>query len=131
MDTDHAADHEAPNRVDETAVALLLRSPHLEVGQIMELMDIGDREFRDMASRNGDIAQRLEERRLGTLRPIKSEPRRCKSCREWFVPYGHDRYCFRCLQTHGAVPENAPCSATCDEMNPGTSRAAVVKHQRS
>ena len=93
MDTDHAADHEAPNRVDETAVALLLRSPHLEVGQIMELMDIGDREFRDMASRNGDIAQRLEERRLGTLRPIKSEPRRCKSCREWFVPYGHDRYC--------------------------------------
>ena len=93
MDTDHAADHETPDRVEETAIALLLRSPHLEVGQIMELMDIGDREFRDMASRNGDIAQRLEERRLGTLRPIDSEPRCCKSCREWFVPYGHDRYC--------------------------------------
>ncbi len=93
MDTDHAADHETPDRVEETAIALLLRSPHLEVGQIMELMDIGDREFRDMASRNGDIAQRLEERRLGTLRPIDSEPRRCRSCREWFVPYGHDRYC--------------------------------------
>ena len=112
MDTDHAADHEAHNRVDETAVALLLRSPHLEVGQIMELMDIGDREFRDMASRNGDIAQRLEERRLGTLRPIKSEPRRCKSCREWFLPYGHDRYCSdackrtaQCQKPHRAAPQ--------------------------
>ena len=93
MDTDHAADHETRDGVDEAAIALLLRSPHLEVGQIMELMDIGDREFRDMASRNGDIAQRLEERRLGTLRPIDSEPKCCKSCREWFVPYGHDRYC--------------------------------------
>lgn len=92
MDTDHA-DHDTPNRIEETAIALLLRSPHLDVGQIMELMDIGDREFRDMASRNGEIAQRLEQRRLGKLQPIKSEPRRCKSCNEWFLPYGSDRHC--------------------------------------
>ncbi len=79
--------------VDEAAVALLLRSPHLEIGQIMELMDIGDREFRDMADRNHDIAERLEERRIGALQPLKSAPKRCKSCNEWFLPYGSDRFC--------------------------------------
>jgi len=79
--------------MEETAVALLLRSPHLEVGQIMELMDIGDREFRDMVCRNSDIARLLEERRAGALRPIKAEPRRCRSCNEWFQPYGSDRFC--------------------------------------
>ena len=92
MDQDHA-NTDSPGSVEEAAVALLLRSPHLEIGQIMELMDIGDREFRDMAGRNGAIAQRLQERRHGTLRPLNSEPRRCKSCNEWFLPYGSDRYC--------------------------------------
>ncbi len=80
-------------RNDETAVALLLRSPHLDVGQIMELMDIGDREFREMVGRNETIARRLEERRLGTLREPKSDPRPCKACGEWFLPYGSDRFC--------------------------------------
>ena len=84
--------------VDEAAVALLLRSPHLEIGQIMELMDIGDREFRDMADRNHDIAERLEERRIGALQPLKSAPKRCKSCNEWFLPLRFRPLLLRCLQ---------------------------------
>ena len=91
MDRNHTDGESA--RTDETAVALLLRSTRLEIGQIMELMDIGDREFREMACRNQTIARRLEERRLGTLRELKSEPRACKACGEWFLPYGSDRYC--------------------------------------
>ncbi len=41
--------------IEENAVALLLRSPRLDVGTIMDLLDLGDREFREMTTRNPQI----------------------------------------------------------------------------
>lgn len=80
---------------------LLLRSPRLDIGQIMELLDIGDREFRDFARSNPKIADLLERRRLGTLEPPAVEPRQCGSCEEWFLPYASDRYCSdACKRAH-------------------------------
>jgi len=38
--------------IEENAVALLLRSPRLDVGTIMDVLDLGDREFREMMLRN-------------------------------------------------------------------------------
>ena len=53
--------------IEENAVALLLRSPRLDVGTIMDLLDLGDREFREMTTRNPQIHKLLEARREGTL----------------------------------------------------------------
>ena len=80
-------------KLAETAVLLLLRSPRFAVGEILELLDIGEGEFREIAKRNRRIHELLEERRLGQLAPLDKEPRRCGACREWFVPYGADRFC--------------------------------------
>ena len=38
-----------------TAATLLLRSPRLSLSQILELLDIGDAEFRDMTRDNAQI----------------------------------------------------------------------------
>ena len=79
--------------LEENAIALLLRSPSLDVGTIMDLLDVGDRDFREMARRNARIAELLEARRLGTLEPIKGEPKQCPACGEWFMPYASARFC--------------------------------------
>ena len=81
------------NDLAETAVLLLLRSPRFAVGEILELLDMDEREFREIAKRNRRINELLEERRLGQLKPLDKEPRQCLQCREWFVPYGADRFC--------------------------------------
>lgn len=81
------------NELAETAVLLLLRSPRFALGEILELLDIGEREFREIAKRNVKIGKLLEERRLGQLKPFDKEPRQCPQCREWYVPYGADRFC--------------------------------------
>ena len=79
--------------LEETAVLLLLRSQHLDVGTIMDLLDVGDREFREMTTRNSQIHELLEARRQGTLPAIEVEPKQCLACSEWFMPYGSERYC--------------------------------------
>ena len=79
--------------LEENAVVLLLRSPHLGVGAIMDLLDLGDREFREMTARNPRIHQLLEARRDGTLSDIEVEPKQCLACSEWFIPYASERYC--------------------------------------
>lgn len=87
--------------LEENAMELLLRSVRLDIGQIMELLDIGDRELRDYARSNPKIADLLERRRLGTLQPLAVEPRQCGSCGEWFLPYASDRYCSdACKRAH-------------------------------
>lgn len=93
IDVRHRLEGDQTMELEESALELMLRSPRFDVGQIMELLDIGDREFREIAQRNERIARLLEERREGTLKPPKSEPRRCRSCKEWFMPYASDRYC--------------------------------------
>ena len=79
--------------LEEDAIALLLRSPRLEVGTIMDLLDVGDRDFREMTKRNETICELLEARRCGTLEPTSAEPKRCPVCEEWFIPYASERCC--------------------------------------
>jgi hypothetical protein len=79
--------------LEEEAISLLLRSPRLDVTTILNLLDVGDLEFREIVRRNPRIAELLEERRRGALTPVESEPVQCASCREWFVPYAGSRFC--------------------------------------
>ena len=79
--------------LEENAVELLLRSQHLDVGTILELLELGDSEFRAMAARNEKIRELLEQRRLGVLPVVEVEPRQCPICAEWFLPYASERFC--------------------------------------
>jgi hypothetical protein len=79
--------------LEEEAIALLLRSPRLTVGTIIDLLDVSDREFRSMAQRNPRIADLLAQRRDGTLADRDAEPTQCPACDEWFVPYASARFC--------------------------------------
>lgn len=85
--------------LEEKAVALLLRSPRLGVTTIIDLLDVGDREFRDMARRNDTICDLLEARRSGKLELPRSEPAQCRVCNEWFVPYGASKFCSDACRT--------------------------------
>lgn len=76
-----------------TAATLLLRSPRLSLSQILELLDIGDAEFRDMTRDNEQIQALLAQRRAGTLEVKEAELRTCLGCDEWFVPYAGARHC--------------------------------------
>lgn len=89
--------------LEEKAIELLLRSPRLEAGTILDLLDVGDGEFREMARRNATIAKLLEARRAGDLKPPKSEPVQCPVCSEWFVPYGSSRFCSDTCRTAGRI----------------------------
>ena len=89
--------------LEEKAIELLLRSPRLEAGRILDLLDVGDREFREMAQRNRTIAKLLEARRAGELKAPKSEPVQCQACSEWFVPYGSSRFCSDTCRTAGLI----------------------------
>lgn len=91
--------------LEEKAIELLLRSPRLEAGTILDLLDVGDREFREMARRNRTIAKLLEARRAGALKPPTSEPIQCPVCSEWFVPYGSSRFCSDTCRTAGRFRE--------------------------
>jgi hypothetical protein len=79
--------------LEEEAIALLLRSPRLEVSTIIDLMDVSDRDFRDMVRRNARIADLLAARSAGTLDPPGHEPAQCPVCDDWFVPYARARFC--------------------------------------
>jgi hypothetical protein len=79
--------------LEEEAITLLLRSPRLEVGTIIDLLEVSDREFRAMVKRNARIAALMDERRDGTLEPPQAEPTRCPACDEWFLPYASARFC--------------------------------------
>jgi hypothetical protein len=79
--------------LEEEAIALLLRSPRLEVGTIIDLLDVSDREFREMVKHNERIAVLMEERRTGALTPSVAEPAQCPACDDWFLPYAASRFC--------------------------------------
>lgn len=99
--------------LEEKAIELLLRSPRLPAGQILDLLDVGEREFREMALRNRNIARLLEARRTGELKPPKAEPAQCAACGEWFVPYGASRFCSDPCRTAGRLRKASrarPCA---------------------
>ncbi|MEM1231601.1 MAG: hypothetical protein AAGI15_13750 [Pseudomonadota bacterium] len=80
----------------EQALGLLLRSPKLSVSQILELLDLGDREFKAICERNRAVAHLLEARRRGELEELSNRERSerlCLTCGETFEPYANARYC--------------------------------------
>ncbi len=93
--------------LEEEAIALLLRSPRLEVGTIIDLLEVSDREFRDMVSHNDAIAQLLQARRNGTLEPRAAEPAQCPACEEWFIPYAAARFCSDACRSLGRLTHRA------------------------
>jgi phosphohistidine phosphatase SixA len=92
--------------LEEEAIALLLRSPRLEVGTIIDLLDVSDGAFRAMVGHNPRIAALLEARRAGVLAQPNAEPTQCPACNDWFLPYASARFCSDAcrdmgrLQTH-------------------------------
>ena len=81
------------DNIEARACALLLRSPHLSVSQVLELMDVSDAEFREMLKTHTAIATLLDQRREGELEPMEPTLTECPACSDWFVPYASARYC--------------------------------------
>lgn len=79
--------------LQESAAALLLRSPRLSVSTVLELLDISDAEFRTLMQDNRQISELLEKRKRGELTTEKSEARSCPVCEDLFTPYAGRRYC--------------------------------------
>ncbi len=89
--------------LEEEAIALLLRSPRLEVGTIIDLLDVSDLAFREMVKNNAHIAGLMEERRAGLLAQPSAEPARCPACDDWFVPYASARFCSDACRDIGRI----------------------------
>jgi len=79
--------------VQESALALLLRSPRLSVSRILDLLDVSERDFRKMMRQDETIAQLIHRRQKGLLEPASAEPRRCPVCEDWYLPYASARQC--------------------------------------
>lgn len=75
------------DQLQESAAALLLRSPRFTISQVMELLDISDAEFRELIRLNEEISSLLEARRRGELVCEEPEMRTCSGCNDWFIPY--------------------------------------------
>jgi hypothetical protein len=89
--------------LEEEAIALLLRSPRLDVGTIIDLLDVSDLAFREMVKRNARIASLMEERRAGALPVPTAEPAQCPACEDWFVPYASARFCSDACRDIGRI----------------------------
>ena len=100
---EHERKEDSTTPLAENAIEHLLRSPRFDVGTIIDLFDVSDREFRDMARRNPVIEDLLKARRLGQLESRAKDPRECPACGEWFVPYGRARYCSDACRTVGMI----------------------------
>lgn len=84
---------QAMTDLQATAAALLLRSSRLPVSLILELLDIGDAQFRELSKGNPEIARLLDLRRRGELEVEEPELKACPGCGEWFIPYAGQRCC--------------------------------------
>lgn len=81
------------DQLQESAAALLLRSPRLSVSLVMELLDISDAEFRSLVIENQRISDLLEKRKRGELSTDKADSKTCPICEDLFVPYAGRRQC--------------------------------------
>ncbi|MEM8766357.1 MAG: hypothetical protein AAGE43_02850 [Pseudomonadota bacterium] len=79
--------------LQESAAALLLRSPRFSVSLVMELLDISDAEFRALVKENTEISELLEQRRRGELQSREPDIKTCPACGDWFIPYAGARFC--------------------------------------
>lgn len=102
---------EKENETEARALALLLRSPRLSVSQVLELLDLGDREFRALCAEHPNIRHLLELRRQGALPDTAPAERVCPTCGERYTPYGGARFCSdtcaRLASVPGRLPERA------------------------
>ena len=76
--------------VTAEAAGLLLRSPHWTVSEVLDLLDIGDAEFREMVLDNRSLANILERRRQQC---VDIQERQCRACGETFVTATFRNYC--------------------------------------
>jgi hypothetical protein len=81
------------DQLQQSAAALLLRSPRFTVTQVMDLLDISDAEFRELIQESDEISTLLEARRRGELVAEEPELRTCPGCQEEFIPYAGARHC--------------------------------------
>ena len=72
------------------AAGLLLRSPQWTVTEVLDLLDIGDAEFREMVQDNRSLANILERRRRHC---VDIHERQCRACGEMFVTATFRNYC--------------------------------------
>ena len=72
------------------AAGLLLRSPHWTVSEVLDLLDIGDAEFREMVLDNRRLANILERRRQHC---VDIHERQCRACGEMFVTATFRNHC--------------------------------------
>jgi len=81
------------DQLQESAAALLLRSPRLSVSLVMDLLDISDAEFRTLVRENEKISGLLEQRRKGELTSEQPDVKTCPGCEDWFIPYAGAKFC--------------------------------------
>lgn len=81
------------DQLQESAATLLLRSPRLSVSLVLDLLDISDAEFRNLAQDNAKISALLEKRKRGELQTEQADLKTCPVCEDLFVPYAGRRYC--------------------------------------
>jgi len=79
--------------LEQKACKLLLRSPRLTISQIMSLMDIGDRQFRELIKTDKEIRRLIKQRKDGKLKPYQVETSQCLICEDLFRPYGSTDFC--------------------------------------
>jgi len=92
--TAHAeAQPQAEAELQADALELLLRSPRLNIDTILRLLDIDERDFRELVKTNPALGGLLKQRSQGLLELAGTEPRKCPMCKEWFLPYAGDKLC--------------------------------------
>ena len=101
---------------------LLLRSPRWSVSLVLELLDIGDAEFRRMCHDNPRIAELLEARRNGTLELEPAKLALCPGCDDWFLPYGGSRHCSDECRQIARIESNPRTSGPSSRSRRGTFR---------
>lgn len=122
------------SRLQESGAMLLLRSPRLSVSLVLELLDIGDAEFRRMCLDNARIAELLDARRNGTLELEPPDLVVCPGCGDWFLPYGGSRHCSdecrRIARIESGSRFARPSSSARRGASPGRSGSARKLKQR-
>lgn len=84
---------ESEQTLQADALELLLRSPRLNIETILRLLDIDERDFRELVKTNPALGGLLKQRSQGLLELEDTEPRKCPMCKEWFLPYAGDKLC--------------------------------------
>ena len=88
------------SELERTACKLLLRSPRLTISQILELLEIGDREFRELMKTDQEISRLINLRQSGELKRHSTKVIECSVCQELFAPYGTRPFCSdQCAKT--------------------------------